>query len=166
LKLLDDSMRLLVLFPDCAQFAAVFMAVIALESIRALVLMALRISRNRFLMYAFSWAKSTQCFSLVKVIQLYFCQKCSELLDVRVILLNQRRVLIESGTDLLVLNLAFVVLVVATGHFLVAKEARHFQPLALDFQVLLKLKIVHLLFAAIPAIEKVLFAHFQMLLQL
>jgi hypothetical protein len=117
-------------------------------------------------MYALSRAKLTESFSLIKVVKLDLRQKRCELLDIGVILLHQVRVLFESATDLLVLDLAFMVLIITTGHLLIAKEALHFEPLTLYFQMLPELKIIHLLFTTSFAVKQVLFAHFHMLLKL
>ena len=114
LKLLDDSMRLMVLFSDRAKLTAEFMAVVALIPIHTVALVALGIPGKRLLMDAFGLAKPTESLSIVEVVKLYFSQIRRQFLDVGIILLNKGRVVFEGAANLLILDLAFVVLVFAS----------------------------------------------------
>ena len=99
--------------------------------------MAFSVFSKKLLVYAFRIAISTESFSLVKVMKLYFGQKRCKLLDIRVILLYQSRVALKSVTNLLILHLAFMILIVTPRYHLVAEEALNFQPLTFIFQMLL-----------------------------
>ena len=79
----------MVLLSDRAKLTAEFMAVVALEPINTVALVALGIPGKRLLMDAFSLAKPTESFSIIEVVKLYFSQISRQFLDVWIILLNK-----------------------------------------------------------------------------
>ena len=116
-------MRMLVLLSDRAKLTAELVAIIAFESVSTFILMAFCVSCKRLLVDALGIAESAKRLSVVKVMELYFGQKCGELQDVGIILLNQLGVVFKGAANFLELNLTLMVFVLAPWHLFVAKIA-------------------------------------------
>lgn len=83
-------MGLLVLFSQRTSLTRKFVAIVALVPIDTLILVAFRVSSERFLVNRFCLAKTTESFPIIKVMQFNFGQKRCQFLNVWVILLFQR----------------------------------------------------------------------------
>lgn len=155
----------MVLLSDRAKLTAELVAVVALIPVDTVALVTLGIPSKRLLMDAFGLAKPTESFSIVEVVKLYFSQIRRQFLDVRIILLNKGWVVFEGATHLLVLDLALVVLVLASRDHLIAEVALDLEALALNSQMLFQFQEIHFVFIAMHAAKKVLPANFHMFLK-